>query len=84
MKGAWRPFEYDPRNCIAQGLVMSELRVLFACTVRELVFEDAYEEWDKSHKKKGPQAHRERAYQIEKAAAHPSAHYPCRVRMMNV
>lgn len=63
---------------------MSELRVLFACTVRELVFEDAYEEWDKSHKKKGPQAHRERAYQIEKAAAHPSAHYPCRVRMMNV
>ncbi|KAF7951189.1 uncharacterized protein EAE97_002740 [Botrytis byssoidea] len=85
VKGAWRPFEYGPRNCIAQGLVMTELRVLLACTVREFVFEDAYEEWDRSHKKKGPQTFRgERAYQIEEAAAHPSAHYPCRVRMMNV
>ncbi|KAF7951336.1 hypothetical protein EAE96_006652 [Botrytis aclada] len=85
VKGAWRPFEYGPRNCIAQGLVMTELRVLLACTVREFLFEDAYEEWDRSHKKKGPQTHRgERAYQIEEAAAHPSAHYPCRVRMMNV
>ncbi|KAF5869938.1 putative afln vera monooxygenase protein [Botrytis fragariae] len=85
VKGAWRPFEYGPRNCIAQGLVMTELRVLLACTVREFVFEDAYEEWDRSHKKKGPQTHRgERAYQIEEAAAHPSVHYPCRVRMMNV
>ncbi|TGO26122.1 hypothetical protein BPAE_0066g00480 [Botrytis paeoniae] len=84
VKGAWRPFEYGPRNCIAQGLVMTELRVLLACTVREFVFEDAYEEWDRSHKKRGPQTHRgERAYQIEEAAAHPSAHYPCRVRMMN-
>ncbi|TGO36222.1 hypothetical protein BHYA_0132g00310 [Botrytis hyacinthi] len=76
VKDAWRPFEYGPRDCIAQGLVMTELRVLLACTVREFVFEDAYEEWDRSHKKKGPKTYRgERAYQIEEAAVHPSAHY---------
>ncbi|KAF7868680.1 hypothetical protein EAF04_005210 [Stromatinia cepivora] len=46
VKGAWRPFEYGPRNCIAQGLVMMELRVLLGCPVREFVLEDAYEEWD--------------------------------------
>ncbi|KAJ8058265.1 hypothetical protein OCU04_012460 [Sclerotinia nivalis] len=53
MKCAWRPFEYGPRNCIAQGLVMMELRVLFACTVREFVLEDAYEKWDRAHQREG-------------------------------
>lgn len=34
-----------PRNCIAQGLVMIELRVLLASTVRGFVVQDAYERW---------------------------------------
>jgi cytochrome P450 len=82
MKGAWRPFENGPRNCIAQGLVMTELRVLLACTVREFDFRDCYDEWDRAHPRKGLQTYRgDRAYQIEEAAAHPSAHYPCRVSL---
>lgn len=27
VKGAWRPFEHGPRNCIAEGMVMTELKL---------------------------------------------------------
>jgi cytochrome P450 len=40
-------FENGPRNCIAQGLVMLELRV------RELHFDDAYKEFDRSNPREG-------------------------------
>jgi hypothetical protein len=64
---------------------MTELRVLLACTVREFDFQDMYEEWDRTHKRKGPQTYRgERVYQVEEAAAHPNAHYPCRVVVRDV
>ncbi|RAH63904.1 cytochrome P450 [Aspergillus aculeatinus CBS 121060] len=36
---AWRPFERGPRNCIGQGLVNIEVRVILACTVRRFEFE---------------------------------------------
>ncbi|RAH81452.1 cytochrome P450 monooxygenase, partial [Aspergillus japonicus CBS 114.51] len=36
---AWRPFERGPRNCIGQGLVNIEVRVILACTVRRFDFE---------------------------------------------
>ncbi|PYH46164.1 cytochrome P450 [Aspergillus saccharolyticus JOP 1030-1] len=35
---AWRPFERGPRNCIGQGLVNLEVRVILACTVRRFDF----------------------------------------------
>lgn len=80
MKGAWRSFEHGPRNCIAQGLVMTELRTVLALIVREFEFQPAYEEWDKLHPGKNIPTYRgERAYQIEEGAAHPVDHYPCRV-----
>ncbi|KAL8833872.1 MAG: hypothetical protein Q9170_004049 [Blastenia crenularia] len=82
VKDAWRAFEYGPRNCIAQGMVMTELKIVLACVVREFEFEDAYEEWDRAHpvKDMGRLVYRgDRAYQMEEAAAHPVEHYPCRV-----
>ena len=42
MNGAWRPFEHGPRNCVARSLVMTELRVVLACVVRQFDFEPAY------------------------------------------
>jgi len=82
LKGAWRPFEHGPRNCIAQGLVMTELRIVLACVVREFDFSPAYDEWDTLHAHKGPITYRgDRAYQMEGGAAHPVEHYPCRVRL---
>jgi hypothetical protein len=84
MKGAWRPFENGPRNCIAQGLVMTELCVFLACTIREFDVADAYNEWDAVNKRSGLLEYRgDRAYQIEEAAAHPATHYPCRVNVRN-
>ena len=83
VKDAWRAFEYGPRNCMAQGVVMTELKIILACLVREFVFQPAYDEWDRlhSHLKKGERLdyRGERAYQMEEAAAHPVEHYPCRV-----
>lgn len=80
IKGAYRAFEIGPRNCIAQGLVMTELRVVLVCIVRQFDFKPAYDEWDRLHPSKDLQTYRgERAYQIEEGAAHPVDHYPCRV-----
>lgn len=80
VKDAWRPFENGPRNCIAQGIVMVELKLILASVVREFDFRPAYEEWDGLHPWKGIKSYKgERAYQMEEAAAHPVEHYPCRV-----
>ena len=82
MKSAWRPFEHGPRNCIAQGLAMTEIRVVLVLIAREFDFKPAYDEWDSLHPKKGVQTYRgERVYQIEEGAAHPADHYPCRVSL---
>lgn len=82
VKDAWRAFEYGPRNCIAQGIVMTELKIILACLVREFDFRPAYDEWDRLHPWKGMKSYRgERAYQMEEAAAHPVEHYPCRVSL---
>ena len=80
VKDAWRAFEYGPRNCIAQGYVMTVLKIVLSCVVREFDFKHAYDEWDRLHPSKGVKTHRgDRAYQMEEAAAHPVEHYPCRV-----
>ena len=79
-KWAWRPFEFGPRNCIGQNLVMSELKVILALIAREFDIKDAYEEFDKLNSPKGIVAvNGERAYQIEKGGAHPADYLPCRV-----
>lgn len=81
VKDAWRAFEYGPRNCIAQGIVMTVLKIILACLVREFDFRPAYDEWDRLHPGRGGgRVYRgDRAYQMEEAAAHPVEHYPCRV-----
>lgn len=85
VKGAWRAFEYGPRNCIAQELVMTELSVVLAMIAREFDFQPAYDEWDHLHPRRGPKTYEgERAYQIEEGAAHPVDKYPCRVALREV
>ena len=83
VKGAYRAFEIGPRNCVAQAFVMTELKVVLACVVRQFDFSPAYEEFDRLKTPKRQAKVRtyrgERAYQIEEGAAHPSEHYPCRV-----
>ena len=82
LENAWRPFEKGPRNCIAEGLVVTELKVVMAVVLSRFDFADAYEEYDRANKMKGggKRAYRgERAYQVEEGAAHPVNGYPCKV-----
>jgi cytochrome P450 len=84
VKGTWRPFEHGPRNCIGQGLVLMELKIVLALTVREFDVRDAYEEFDAPRGQKGTQikdVEGERAYQIEQGGAHPADRFPCRVSL---
>ena len=80
IKGAWRPFEFGPRNCVGQTLVTMDIRVVLVMTVREFDVCAAYQEWDKSHPMETIKTVRgERAYQIEKGGAHPADGFPCKV-----
>ena len=82
VKGAFRPFEFGPRNCIGQELAMLELKVVLILTAREFEISSVYEEWDLLHPRKGPKTVKgERAYQILAGAAHPADGLPCRVRL---
>ncbi|KAK0377048.1 AflN/verA/monooxygenase [Colletotrichum limetticola] len=81
-KGAWRPFEWGPRNCIGQTLAMLELRIALVMTVREFVIKPAYEDWDKLHPKSGIRSVKgNRAYQAVKGGggAHPADGFPVRI-----
>lgn len=80
--GAYRPFELGPRNCIAQALVLVELRVMLACLVRTFDVTPAYDEYDQKYPTEGIKDVRgERAYMIEKGSGHPTAQFPCRVTL---
>ena len=80
LKGAYRAFEIGPRNCFAQGFVMTGLRVILVLLVRRFDFAPAYKEWDDLRGRQGGTYRGERVYQIEEGAAHPVDKYPCRVR----
>ena len=80
VKGAWRPFEFGPRNCIGQELAMLESKLILAMTVRTFDVVADYETWDRLHPRKGIKTVKgERAYQILVGSAKPSDGLPCRV-----
>ena len=77
VKGAWRPFEQGPRNCIGQELALLETKIIMALTLREFNVRAAYDE-------DGPKAGvndigGERAFQILIATAKPTEGMPARV-----
>ena len=79
VKGAWRPFEFGPRNCIGQELAMIEMKVVMIMTLRRFDLSSVYEEWDRVNLCTDPRTvNGERAYQAGDGA--PSARLPCRVK----
>lgn len=85
VKGAWRPFEYGPRNCIGQLSVMLGIKTVLALTVREFDIKPAYDEFDEFYPKKGLRTvDGERVYQIHGGSAHPADNFPCRVSLRKV
>ena len=83
IKGAWRPFEFGPRNCIGQELALLEMKLVLVLVVRRFHLSMPYDEWDLRHPKKGPRhVAGERAYQALNGG--PSEEMPCRVRLRHV
>ncbi|KAF9699896.1 hypothetical protein EKO04_002457 [Ascochyta lentis] len=79
-KNAWRPFEIGPRACIATELVMTELKIVLALTVRDFELKEAFDEWDRMNKPRGVKTvDGERAYQIQLGSAHPVDGLPVRI-----
>lgn len=78
VKGAWRPFEHGPRNCIGQELAMIEMKVILVMTVRRFELTLAYEKLDILSKRSGIKTvYGERGYQIQRAQ--PSDDLPVQV-----
>lgn len=78
VKGAWRPFEFGPRNCIGQELAMIEMKVILVLALRRFDIKPAYDELDKRQQgRKINTVYGQRGYQIQRAQ--PSDNLPCRV-----
>lgn len=84
VKGAWRPFQHGPKNCLGQPLAMLELKICLVMTLREFTVTPAYEEWDSTRPRRGVRTvNGHRAYQAEKGGggAHPADGFPVRVTL---
>lgn len=77
IKGAWRPFEYGPRNCIGQELAMVEMKIIMVMVVRRFDVKPAYADIDHNGPKEIKTVYGERGYQIQRAQ--PSEDFPCQV-----
>jgi cytochrome P450 len=79
-KGGFRVFEWGARLCIGQQLVMTEVKAILACIVREFNFTTCYDELDVGGKKLNlGGVGGQRVYLVEAGAAHPVDGVPCRV-----
>ena len=80
-KGAWRPFEHGPRNCIGQELTMIEMKIIMVMTLRQFSITPAYADWDRLKGKSGNLAvEGERAYQV--GIGEPSEGLPSRIQLI--
>lgn len=78
IKGAWRPFLYDPKNYIGHLIVMLEMKVIIVMTAWGFHIQLAYEDLDRAEGTKHIKIyHGERGYQIQRAQ--PSKDLPCHV-----
>lgn len=81
VKGAWRPFEYGPRNCIGQEQAMLEMKIIMVLASRNFSINSVYEELDrKTPDGRVRTVYGQRGYQIQRAQ--PSDDLPCRINTM--
>ncbi|MCJ1384796.1 hypothetical protein MMC17_007914 [Xylographa soralifera] len=79
VKGAWRPFEYGPRNCIGQELATMEIKIAMILVCQKFDIQIAYEELDRQKASAPKNVDGERAYQLTLAG--PADCLPCRVKL---
>ena len=82
IRGARRPFEFGPRNCIGQELAMIETKVIMVLMLRQFDTIMAHDEFDRSTENTGVKTTPEagRAYQVRTATAKPANGMPSRVK----
>ena len=84
VKGAWRAFEFGPRNCIGQELAMLEIKLVMVMTLREFNIKSSYDEWDQMRGQSGPRTvNGERAYQVLDGTTRPADGFPCRISLVS-
>lgn len=80
VKGAYRPFEFGPRNCIGQEMAMLEIKLVMAMTIREFDITTAFQDFEQANGIKGPCAvNGEVAYQSLDGTNRPRDGFPCRI-----
>ena len=79
VKGAFRPFEFGPRNCIGQELAMMELKVAMVLVLQLFNIEVAYDDTDRQLPRSPNIVDGERAYQLTMGA--PSDGLPCKLKL---
>ena len=82
VRGAWRPFEYGPRNCIGQELAMMEMKIAMILVLAMFDIEVAYEEIDRRSSSKPKTVNGERAYQLTLNG--PSLGLPCKIKRVTL
>ncbi|MCJ1307147.1 hypothetical protein MMC25_000793, partial [Agyrium rufum] len=83
VKGAWRAFEFGPRNCVGQELALSEMKIVLALTIRRFSVQAAYEEWEEMKGMKPRDVAGEKAYQVLDGTNRPRGGFPCRVTLVD-
>lgn len=81
VKGAWRAFEFGPRNCVGQGLSMLEMKLVLALTVRKFDIRATYQEWETKQNQSPKSVNGEKAYQVMDGTNRPRGGFPCRITM---
>ena len=80
IKGAWRSFEFGPRNCIGQELALLELKIVMVMALREVNITPSYDAVNHNEiENKSKTVNGERAYQVLKGTTRPADGFPCRI-----
>ena len=79
VNGAWRPFEFGPRNCIGQELALIDMKTAMILVLSMFDIEIAYAEIDRQKPRSPNNVNGERAYQATVGA--PSEGLPCRIKV---
>ena len=80
VKGAWRAFEFGPRNCVGQELSMLEMKIVLVMTLRRFDVRGAFQEWEGAAKKRPGDVNGEKGYQVLDGTNRPRGGFPCRVK----
>ncbi|KAI1139129.1 cytochrome P450 [Hypoxylon sp. FL0543] len=80
-KGAWRVFEYGVRSCTGQAFVLKEVKAFLAIVCREFNFQECYDEVYAGEEIDLTNVDNEKAFLVEKGAAHPRGEFPVRVSL---